>query len=202
MAVPVRNVLLRAVAALSAVLALAAGAAIPAAASVGSGAPAAADIAARDELVAAQESLLNVYRCRFGIDTEAVPGGCADGKPAAAPEPPGRFAGTPAAADIAARDELVAAQESLLNVYRCRFGIDTEAVPGGCRFGKPASPAAPLTAISAGGAYGGNHSCGIRADQTIACWGSNGYGQSDAPAGQFTAIAAGGWHSCAIKTDQ
>ncbi|MYL08056.1 MAG: hypothetical protein F4015_00900 [Acidimicrobiia bacterium] len=42
----------------------------------------------------------------------------------------------------------------------------------------------------------------MRADQTASCWGYNEYGQTDAPAGQFTAIAAGLQHSCAIKTDQ
>ena len=39
------------------------------------------DIEARDSLVAAQEALLNVYRCRFGIDTEIVPWGCFNGVP-------------------------------------------------------------------------------------------------------------------------
>ncbi|MDE0238116.1 MAG: hypothetical protein OXN95_12915 [bacterium] len=43
----------------------------------------ASEIAQRDELITAQEALLNVYRCKFGIDTEVVPGGCVDGKPLA-----------------------------------------------------------------------------------------------------------------------
>ncbi|MCY3861455.1 MAG: hypothetical protein OXG67_05760 [bacterium] len=34
--------------------------------------------------------------------------------------------------DIAERDRLIAEQESLLNVYRCRFGVDVGVVPGGC----------------------------------------------------------------------
>ena len=91
-----------------------------------------ADVTARDQLIANQEALLNVYRCRFDIDTEIVPGGCADGglaQPAAEPSP---FTGTPTNADIEARDNLVQAQEALLNTYRCRFDIDTEIVPGGC----------------------------------------------------------------------
>ncbi len=60
------------------------------------------------------------------------------------------------------------------------------------------------TAVTTGTA----HSCAIRADQTIACWGRNDdwqgnpIGRIDAPAGQFTAIAANRFHSCAIKTDQ
>ena len=108
------------------------------------------DIQARDDLIAAQESLLNVYRCRFGIDTEVVPGGCDDGRPRQRPAPPGVFQGTPSPQELAARDRLVAAQESLLNVYRCRFGIDTEVVPGGCGGDpetqpEPTGPAGPAT---------------------------------------------------------
>ena len=91
-----------------------------------------ADIELRDALIAAQEALLNVYRCMFDIDTEMVPGGCADGQPVQEPSGPGQFEGTPTLADIQLRDTLVASQEALLNVYRCMFGIDTEIVPGGC----------------------------------------------------------------------
>ena len=39
------------------------------------------DVEDRDDLIAAQEALLNVYRCRFDIDTEIVPDGCIDGVP-------------------------------------------------------------------------------------------------------------------------
>ena len=51
-------------------------------------------------------------------------------------------------------------------------------------------------------AVGRSHSCAIRADQTIACWGDNRYGQIDAPVGQYSAIAAADTHSCAIRADQ
>ena len=59
-------------------------------------------------------------------------------------------------------------------------------------------PDGQFTAISASW----YHSCGIRDDQTIACWGNNIYKQIDAPGGQYTMVAAGGSHSCAITTDQ
>ena len=98
----------------------------------------AGDIAVRDELIADQEALLNAYRCRFDIDTELVPGGCADGVPARPAAGPAGFDGEPTADDIAVRDDLVAAQEALLNAYRCRFDIDTEVVPGGCPDPEPA----------------------------------------------------------------
>lgn len=90
------------------------------------------DIAIRDELIAAQETLLNVYRCRFNVDTEVVVGGCVGVHPRRGPVMPGAFAGTPSQRELARRDSLVAEQESLLNAYRCRFGIDTQVVPGGC----------------------------------------------------------------------
>ena len=55
-------------------------------------------------------------------------------------------------------------------------------------------------------AASGNHSCAIRADGTVACWGMNDDGQSIAPAGTYTDITTGGSaftssHSCAIRTD-
>ena len=41
------------------------------------------------------------------------------------------------------------------------------------------------------------HSCGIRSDDTIVCWGDNEYG----PAGGFKSVSAGGDHSCGIRSD-
>ncbi|MDE0236083.1 MAG: hypothetical protein OXN95_02525 [bacterium] len=101
------------------------------------GPPSLADIQVRDRLVADQEALLNAYRCRFVIDTQAVPGGCQGDQPARPATEPTPFIGTPTSDDLAVRDELVVAQEALLNVYRCRFVIDTQAVPGGCVGGVP-----------------------------------------------------------------
>ena len=86
------------------------------------------DVEVRDRLIADQENLLNTYRCRFSVDVHAVPGGC--------PNPdavsPGVAPPSPSQQDIDVRDGLIQSQEALLNVYRCRFGIDTEVVPGGC----------------------------------------------------------------------
>jgi len=85
-------------------------------------------VAERDSLIAAQENLLNTYRCMFGVDTAAVSGGCPDPdqvQPGPAPQ-------NPSQQDIDARDALIAAQENLLNVYRCQHNIDTQLVAGGC----------------------------------------------------------------------
>ena len=59
------------------------------------------------------------------------------------------------------------------------------------------SPLYSFTAVSAG--YW--HSCGIRTDNTITCWGNNDSGQTDAPDGTFNAVSAGLWHSCGLKSD-
>ncbi len=92
------------------------------------------DIAVRDNLIAAQESLLNIYRCQFGIDILAVPGGCTDGLPSQGFSQSAEFEGIPTLEDIEVRDRLIAVQESLLNTYRCRFDfeIDTHITPEGC----------------------------------------------------------------------
>ena len=57
-------------------------------------------------------------------------------------------------------------------------------------------------------AAGADHTCALRSDQTIECWGSNQdwYGeevnQSKAPPGDFTAVSAGGVNSCGLRTDE
>ena len=45
------------------------------------------------------------------------------------------------------------------------------------------------------------HSCGLRAGGGIDCWGSNPFGQADAPGESFTALAAGVHHSCGLRSD-
>jgi alpha-tubulin suppressor-like RCC1 family protein len=60
------------------------------------------------------------------------------------------------------------------------------------------------------------HSCAVRMDHTVACWGSGdatddpnqilcndklNYGQSVAPAGSFVQVSAGSLHSCGVHTD-
>ena len=52
-------------------------------------------------------------------------------------------------------------------------------------------------AVTAGDA----HSCGLRTDATITCWGNNYYGQADAPSGTYSAVTAGKDYSCGLRTD-
>ncbi|MCY4665337.1 MAG: RCC1 domain-containing protein [Acidimicrobiaceae bacterium] len=54
-----------------------------------------------------------------------------------------------------------------------------------------------MQAVSAGGV----HSCGLRTDATITCWGDNEHDQASAPAGTFRAVSAGEDHSCGLRTD-
>ena len=62
----------------------------------------------------------------------------------------------------------------------------------------PASPdCETFQTVSAGW----SHSCGVRTDNTITCWGNNRYGEADAPAGAFQAVSAGQSHSCGLRAD-
>ena len=61
-----------------------------------------------------------------------------------------------------------------------------------------APPAGAFTQVSAGDYY---HTCGLKSDGTVACWGDNTYGQSTPPAGAFTQVSAGYNHTCGLKSD-
>jgi len=56
---------------------------------------------------------------------------------------------------------------------------------------------APFTALEAGMF----HTCGVRNDDTLTCWGDNAYGQNAVRGGRFIAVSASGLHSCGIRTD-
>src|SRR5437764_4259854 len=48
------------------------------------------------------------------------------------------------------------------------------------------------------GAY---HTCGVRIDDTLACWGLNLDGQARPPAGKFRSVSAGVRHTCGVRLD-
>ena len=97
------------------------------------------DVEQRDKVIASQENSLNAYRCLFGVDTELVPGGC----PTPDTVVPGPAPANPTQNDVDVREGLIQDQAALLNVYRCRFDVDTETVSGGCVDGAPAPESDP-----------------------------------------------------------
>ena len=48
---------------------------------------------------------------------------------------------------------------------------------------------------------GFEHTCGVKTDSTLACWGDNSQGQASPPTGTFTQVSAGLQHTCGIRTD-
>ena len=53
------------------------------------------------------------------------------------------------------------------------------------------------TDISAG--FG--HTCAVRGDGTVICWGDNRFGQADAPSGSFASVSAGRYQSCGVRAE-
>lgn len=58
------------------------------------------------------------------------------------------------------------------------------------------SESARLLGLSAG--Y--FHTCGVREDRTVVCWGDNPMRQP-APAGRFQSVSAGDMHACGVRED-
>jgi alpha-tubulin suppressor-like RCC1 family protein len=72
-------------------------------------------------------------------------------------------------------------------------------LPGGISFANVASNT--FTQVAAGQ----QHSCALRSDGVVECWGWNDFGQAPATraalSGSFTQVTAGGNHTCALRTD-
>ena len=61
----------------------------------------------------------------------------------------------------------------------------------------PVPASVPFASVSAGW----DHTCGMRTDGTVACWGKNDFGQILPPAGAFASVSAGWGHTCGLRTD-
>ena len=55
-------------------------------------------------------------------------------------------------------------------------------------------PRVKYTSVSAGG----DHTCGVRVDRTVACWGADGSYQATPPEGEFLSVSAGKLHTCGV----
>lgn len=73
------------------------------------------------------------------------------------------------------------------------------AVSGVPRPAQASGPDLPLQAISAGG----SHTCGLRSDGSLVCWGQNAYGETDVPVLpavlDYTQVSAGAGHTCGLR---
>ena len=48
---------------------------------------------------------------------------------------------------------------------------------------------------------GWDHTCGVRVDGYVACWGFNADGKATPPEGEFASVSAGGGHTCGLRVD-
>ena len=48
---------------------------------------------------------------------------------------------------------------------------------------------------------GSDHTCGVGADGSVACWGSDFFGKASPPGGEFSFVAAGWTHTCGVRAD-
>ena len=48
---------------------------------------------------------------------------------------------------------------------------------------------------------GEGHTCGVKTDGTVACWGYDSAGDTIPPSGTFSQVSAGPDHTCGVKTD-
>ena len=45
------------------------------------------------------------------------------------------------------------------------------------------------------------HTCGVRRDGSVECWGSDLSGQATPPSGEFASVSGGGGHTCGVRRD-
>lgn len=63
-------------------------------------------------------------------------------------------------------------------------------------------PPAEAWAIGETVSVGAEHSCAVRADHTVTCWGDDAWGKTDKPAGLFLTVAAGNDTTCGVRVDR
>ncbi len=80
--------------------------------------------------------------------------------------------------------------------------------PAGAQEGQEASEIAPRAGLIGGNwqpesvvSAGSHHTCAVRADGRIDCWGYNYFGQAEDQAGPFVQVSVGSDHSCGLRVD-
>ena len=66
---------------------------------------------------------------------------------------------------------------------------------------RTAAEATGVASITGRVAAGTDHTCAIRTDGRLVCWGKDDKGQASPPPGIFTEVGAGYAHSCALRDD-
>lgn len=59
----------------------------------------------------------------------------------------------------------------------------------------------PVSATWSTVSAGYDHTCGVRTDGSVACWGANDDGQATPPQGTFHSVSAGWFHTCGLRTN-
>ena len=59
-------------------------------------------------------------------------------------------------------------------------------------------PSGTFVSVSAGL----SHTCGVRTDGAVACWGDDLFGEFMPPSGEFSSVSAGFTHTCGVTTDR
>ena len=62
---------------------------------------------------------------------------------------------------------------------------------------EPYRPEGEFVSVSAGG----THTCGVRADGSVVCWGDDGFRQASPPEGTFASVSAGGIDTVGVMED-
>ena len=63
--------------------------------------------------------------------------------------------------------------------------------------GQSSPPSGTFSSVSAGS----DHTCGVKANGSVTCWGDDRQSQSSPPSGAFSSVSAGSGHTCGVKSD-